>query len=80
MAVGRMWKGGDIYLVGRVPPQVRRLVIRYADGSTGTTRPVHGVVAYVVPAGHPRRGGEVIALTAYDAGGRVVGRQGMRIR
>jgi hypothetical protein len=80
MAVGRMWKGNDVFLVGHVPTEVTRLVIRFADGSTAITRPVHGVVAYVVPAGHPPPKGEVVALTGYDRHGRIVGRQGIRIR
>jgi hypothetical protein len=80
LALGRLSVGGDIFLTGEVPADVARLVIRFADGEADTIEPIEGVVAYAVPAGHPKGGSETISLTTYDRAGKVLARRGMLIR
>jgi hypothetical protein len=60
---------------GRVRPDVRRVRVRFADGSTTTLTPTRGYVLWAVPHKHVEAGSELVAFEGLDDDGNVLGRQ-----
>jgi hypothetical protein len=60
---------------GRVRPDVRRVRVRFADGSTTILTPTRGYVLWAVPREHIEPGHELVAFEGLDADGDVLGRQ-----
>jgi len=57
---------------GLVEPQVRRVELRFQDGTRATTVPQEGVVLYPAPARHHAPGKRLVKAVLRDASGRVV--------
>jgi hypothetical protein len=76
------WREGPLelgaglpFISGRVRADVKRVRIRFADGSSTTLRPRRGYILYAVPEKHLPPGPEPVGADGLGADGTVVGRQ-----
>ena len=67
----RPW-GSSAQLSGIVEPTVRRVDLRFQDGSRDATEAQEGLVVYAIPQRHHPLGMRLIAAVLRDADGRVV--------
>lgn len=72
------YDGGDVFLIGQVPPAVDAVRVTFTDGTTATLRPTSGFVVYPVPSEHVAGGRVFVELRAFDASGRELDRSGLR--
>jgi hypothetical protein len=63
------------FVSGRVRPDVRKVRIRFADGSSTTLTPTRGYVLWAAPADRLTERRRAVAAEGLNAQGRVVGRQ-----
>jgi hypothetical protein len=62
-----------VFVYGRVRGDIRRLTLRYADGTSGGVVPGdHGYVLSVVPENQRREGHQLVEIVGYGAGGQVI--------
>lgn len=60
------------FVMGQVRPDLVRVEIGFADGTTTTVVPTRGYVLYAVPAEHIAEGKEAVTATGYDREGNAV--------
>ena len=69
--------GKDLFVVGHTRAPVERVRLTFADGTTVTTRPTHGLFVLAIPRAHLSTKRQVALALGLDDRGAVVQRTGV---
>jgi len=67
-------------LTGQAPAGTTEVALRYADGTTATTRPLRGYVVYAIPAAHLSARHRLTRATALASNGKQLATQAFPVR